>query len=170
MASRIRIDFNITTGRAKKSHRSQLLESVENLLRLCFIDGNITISIWFLLNDPFILNGLRLLGRSIQVHTSFSYMDLIADFIASSHFLDFEITIRRSTCPSQPRGRIIVWSFMIIINNFLNSWCGVRGNIFCVSPVSNSREGSITSSSSTFLPPNSFERNSFSRKDPFLAT
>ena len=36
--------------------------------------------------------------------------------------------------------------------------------------LSNLREGTTTSSSSTFLPLTSFERNSFSRKDPFLAT
>ena len=39
-----------------------------------------------------------------------------------------------------------------------------------LSKLSNSGEGTVTSSSYTFLLLTSFERNSFSRKDPFLAT
>ena len=46
---------------------------------------------------------------------------------------------------------------------------GITGTVFCDELLSNSREGTITSPSSTFLPLTSFERNFFSRKDPFLA-
>ena len=41
---------------------------------------------------------------------------------------------------------------------------------FCDELLSNKGAGIVTSSSSTFLPLTSFERNYFSRKDPFLAT
>ena len=59
---------------------------------------------------------------------------------------------------------------MIIIISFLTNWCiGITGTNFCDGLLSNSGEGTITSSSSTFLPLTSFERNSFSRKDPFLS-
>src|SRR4051812_49332187 len=47
---------------------------------------------------------------------------------------------------------------------------GITRTDFCDELLSNSGEGTITSSSSTFLPLTSFERKSFSRKDPFLAT
>ena len=46
---------------------------------------------------------------------------------------------------------------------------GITGTDFYDELLSNSGEGTITLSSSTFLPLTSFERNSFSRKDPFLA-
>ena len=59
---------------------------------------------------------------------------------------------------------------MIIIINFLSSCVGITGTDFSDELLSNSREDTVTSSSSTFLPLTSFERNSFSRKDPFLAT
>src|SRR4051812_32902251 len=47
---------------------------------------------------------------------------------------------------------------------------GGTGTISGAALLSKSREGSTTSYSSTFLPLTSFERNSFSRKEPFFAT
>src|SRR3954463_15410407 len=44
---------------------------------------------------------------------------------------------------------------------------GVTETGFCDVLLSNKGAGTVTSSSSTFLPLTSFERNSFSRKDPF---
>src|SRR3954462_5853099 len=58
---------------------------------------------------------------------------------------------------------------MIIIISFLTNWCSSHRNRFCDELLSNKGEGTVTSSSSTFLPLTSFERNSFSRKDPFFS-
>jgi hypothetical protein len=59
---------------------------------------------------------------------------------------------------------------MIIIIRFLLVGGGGAEIFSGATPFSYSREGSATSSSSTFLQLTSFERNPFSRNDPFLAT
>ena len=78
----------------RRSHHSQLLELVENLLQQVeLVDSNITVSVSLLLVDPFILDGLPIIR---QVHTLFSYMDPISDFIAKSQFAESRLIIASS--------------------------------------------------------------------------
>ena len=69
------------------------------------------------------------------------------------------------------RGSVVTWSEVTWSSSLTSSLIGVEvtGTDFCDELLSNKGAGTVTSSSSTFLPLTSFERNSFSRKTPNLA-
>ena len=150
----------------------------------------------FLLKIHLISMARRSFGKSIKVHTLFSYMDLISDFMASSHFVESGLIVASSQFIGSSwsskmtsrtwllyhsgadltllylRGLVVTWSEVTWSSSLTSSLIGVgvTGTDFYDELLSNKGAGIVTSSSSTFLPLTSFERNSFSRKDPFLAT
>ena len=136
------------------------------------------------------------LSSSTKVYTLFSYMDPLSDFMASSHLSEsgptiaFSITRRfivaqqhdlqdrvtillcSSTRPCRPMRFVVTWFEAQWSPSSASTSIGVgaTGTTSYALLHTGWSDGSITSSSSTTLPLNSFERNLSSRKDPFLET
>ena len=183
----------------RKSHHSQLFDLVENIFATsrAFLNSDLSpSSSVFLLKIHLYSIVLWPSSSSSKVYTLFSYMDPLSDFMASSHLSEsgptiaFSITRRftvaqqhdlqdrvtvplcSSTRPCQPTRLVVTWSDAQWSPSSASTSIGVgaTGTTSYALLHTGWSDGSITSSSSTTLPLNSFERNLSSRKDPFLET
>ena len=111
---------------------------------------------------------------------SFFDCSILNYFEILSRYVLIKKTYQPSWCISIDLDAQCVSSFIEVVTWSEVSWSSSLASIvigveitrtdFYDELFSNSGEGTITSSSSTFLPLTSFDRNSFSRKDPLLAT